>query len=188
MQAWTAKHTAEQRGRNQQNSTKRARQDSEITPAIQAIFSGWGATSTLTKLHELAVYIRVSTNHHDEWFQIVGRDLGIDNATRWNSWYDIIDVAINKKAKIMLFMSEYHSELPSTLTDQDWDILRETHTFLQPFWEATLGGQREDSGLAFSLSTMDELLLWFEEQKVCSTLSSLHQSNISRSNMPIIHA
>lgn len=146
------------------------RQEEDATQAIDPQLQGWGACTTLAILHELAVYIRVSTIHHDEWLHIVGRDLGIDNATRWNSWYKIIDVALQKKAEIMVFLSNHHSELPTSLANHDWDILRETHTFLQPFWEATLDGERANSTLDHSLDTMDSLLLWFEKQTVCETL------------------
>jgi hypothetical protein len=162
LQAWSTR-AAQQKDRR--NGKKRARQDDDES---QDFFAGWGASTTLAKLHALAVYIRVSTIHHDEWIQIIGRDIGIDNATRWNSWYCVIDIALKKKTEVLAFLSKYHSELPSAFTDEDWDILWQTHTFLKPFWQATLGGERSNSGLAFSLSTMDELLLWMEKQKVCN--------------------
>jgi hypothetical protein len=71
-----------------------------------------------------------------------------------------------KQAEIMVFLSEHRAELPNLLTDEDWDILKETHIFLQPFWQATLGGEKGNSSLDHSLATIDQLLLWFEKQKV----------------------
>jgi hypothetical protein len=88
----------------------------------------------------------------------------------------------------MIFQSQYRAELPYLLTDEDWDILMETYTFLKPFWQATLGGEKANSSLAHALATMDKLLLWFEKQKVLlpSTYSII--SNTSRWSTATIHA
>ena len=130
-------------------------------------FAGWGGISPLVKLHDLAVFIRSSTIHHDRWIAIAGRSFGIDNVTRWNSWYSILDVAINKRPEIMAFLADYRGDLPDTLTNEDWDFLKNTHTFLQPFWQATLRGEKDSATLDHALSTMDLLLHWFEKSKVC---------------------
>lgn len=129
-------------------------------------FAGWGGISPLVKLHALAVFIRTSTIHHDRWIAIAGRSFGIDNATRWNSWYSILDIAIKKRPEIMAFLADYRGDLPNTLNDEDWDFLKNTHTFLQPFWQATLRGEKDSATLDHALSTMDLLLHWFEKSKV----------------------
>ena len=86
----------------------------------------------------------------------------------------------------MAFLSDYRSNLPNTLTDKDWDILKETHRFLQPFWEATLHGQKETVSLDQTLATMDALLLWFEQQKVCHYQPLLIHTNYLRSSTLLI--
>ena len=83
----------DKQNKKRQKQTKCARSNNNNNTTS---FSGWGASTTLTKLHDLAVYIRVSTIHHDQWISIVGRGLGIDNATRWNSWFNVINIAVLK--------------------------------------------------------------------------------------------
>ena len=58
----------------------------------------------------------------------------IDNATRWNSWYKVIDVAIKYKGKFLIFLSEHEADLhDNILTAIDWEMLQKTLDFLQPF-------------------------------------------------------
>src|SRR5260370_40456012 len=59
-------------------------------------FSGWGGIPTLVKLHALAVYVRSSSLHNDDWRDTVGIQLGIDNVTRWSSWYNVTNAAIKR--------------------------------------------------------------------------------------------
>lgn len=66
----------------------------------------------------------------------------------------------------MLFLSRYRADLPNQLTDDDWYLLRHTHTFLQPFYQATLRGQDDAASLDQTLAAMDALLLHFEDAKV----------------------
>ncbi len=133
---------------------------------INRAFSGWGCSGPLVKLHELAVHFRVSAIHHDRWIQIVGRDIGIDNATRWNSWYMVIDKVLSKQAEIMQFLQIYRADLPSTLDSDDWDLLKDTYAFLQPFYQSTKRGQDSKASLDQTLASMDILLLHFEDAKV----------------------
>jgi len=130
-------------------------------------FAGWGGISPLVKLHALAAFIRSSTIHHDRWIAIAGRSFGIDNATRWNSWYNILDIAIKKRPEIMAFLADYRGDLPDSLTNDDGDFLKNTLAFLQPFWRGTLRGEKDTATLDHALSTMDLLLHWFEKSKVC---------------------
>ncbi|KAH8754395.1 hypothetical protein F5883DRAFT_431577, partial [Diaporthe sp. PMI_573] len=46
-------------------------------------FEGWGATTALQKLHNLAVWLRNSSIHHDRWIEAVGITLGIDRVLGW---------------------------------------------------------------------------------------------------------
>ena len=67
----------------------------------------------------------------------------------------------------MAFLADYRRDLPDTLTNEDWDFLKNTHTFLQPFQQATLRGEKDSTTLDHALSMMDLLLHWFEKSKVC---------------------
>jgi hypothetical protein len=129
--------------------------------------AGWRSMGPLGKLHNIAVFIRSSTVHSDAWQRLAGRALGIDNATRWNSWYILLRTALEKKDKLMVFQQEHHKALgEDCLTQDDWDVLRLTADFLQPFWQATLAQQKKWSSLDQLLYHMDILLKHFEDSKV----------------------
>jgi hypothetical protein len=95
----------------------------------------------------------------------VGRDIDIDNATRWNSWYNIIDKVLSKQPEIMHFFQAYRADLPTSLDSDGWDLLRDIYIFLQPFYLAKRG-QNTKTLLDQSLAAMDILLLHFEDSKV----------------------
>jgi hypothetical protein len=98
----------------------------------------------------------------------VDRSLGIDNTTRWSSWYKVIGAALEKKTQIVQFMVDHDKDIGLTnlLRDADWDILPKTHTFLQPFTEATLITEGDKASICSTLRLMDGLLNHFEKAKV----------------------
>ena len=68
-----------------------------------------------------------------------------DNATRWNSVYLMIDRAIKKQTQIDRFIEYALLETGSKrlayedkLTAHDWQILREIHRILEPFYKQTI--------------------------------------------------
>ncbi|KAK2926576.1 hypothetical protein FoTM2_013467 [Fusarium oxysporum f. sp. vasinfectum] len=100
------------------------------------------------------------------YVRLAGHALGIDNATRWNSWYMLLRTALEKRDKLMMFQQEHHKVLgEDSLTQDDWDVLRLTADFLQPFWQATLAQQKKWSSLDQLLYHMDILLKHFEDAK-----------------------
>lgn len=71
-----------------------------------------------------------------------------DQATRWNSWYLMLDVALQKDMRDALnaFIARYPECEKGTLSFEDWKTLDLTHEFLQPFCEVTLETEgRSDS-------------------------------------------
>lgn len=147
---------------------KRKGSTASNTSAIPADnFSGVENIPALRKLHGLAVWLRSSSLHQNVWDKAVGLRLGIDNRTRWSSWYQVIDRAIRKKDKIQSFMSDHEEAIgDNRLLTRDWELLGKAHTFLQPFASATLYAEGDDSSISQSLTLMDMLLLHYEEQKV----------------------
>jgi hypothetical protein len=82
--------------------------------------AGWHSIGALGNLHIIAVFIRSSTLLTDEWESLAGKVLGIDNITRWNSWYNLIKLAVEKQAKLMIFCQNHHKELgTAVLSPQD---------------------------------------------------------------------
>ncbi|OBS16237.1 hypothetical protein FPOA_13041 [Fusarium poae] len=128
---------------------------------------GWRSIGPMGKLHNIAVFIRNSTLRNDAWDDIAGKALGIDNITRWNSWFKLLDAAISQEGPLSIFLNQYHEELEGDiLTHDDWQVLKMTHEFLQPFYQATLEQQMEWASIDQVLENMDILFLQFENAKV----------------------
>ena len=130
---------------------------------VDESYAGWQGIQPLQKLHSLAIWLRSSAIHSDSWRSAVGLSLGIDNATRWSSWYKVLHNAIRKKSQITQFLFNHDQELADAmLTSSDWDLLEKTHQFLEPFASATLYAEGNCSSVSQSLILMDALLLHYE--------------------------
>lgn len=144
---------------------RRGSRDSYVSVGDE--FHGIQDMPTLRKLHELAVWLRSSSLHADVWDDNVGLRLGIDNQTRWSSWYAVIDRAIAKQSEIKAFMTDHEAALGNLrLTAPDWDLLCKAHAFLQPFASATLYAEGDKSSISQSLPLMDALLAHYERNKM----------------------
>ncbi|KJZ68669.1 hypothetical protein HIM_11941 [Hirsutella minnesotensis 3608] len=142
--------------------------------------AGWRNIGPMGKLHNIAVFIRSSTVHNDAWEDIAEKALGIDNVTRWNSWFKLLDAAVRQEGALPMFLNQYHAELADDiLTHSDWQVLRMTHEFLQPFYQATMEQQMEWVSIDQVLENMDILFMQFENAKVkysrnARMVSSIH--------------
>ncbi|OAQ57414.2 transposase-like protein [Pochonia chlamydosporia 170] len=111
----------------------------------------WREFSVLGKLHNLCIYSRSSTSIHNDFKAKIGRALPRDNDTRWNSWFRLIDVAIERRAKFMDWIQENHAKIQKDALDHnDWNELRDIHAFLQVFHQISVRQGREN--------TLDEVL------------------------------
>ncbi|RYO01198.1 hypothetical protein AA0121_g13269 [Alternaria tenuissima] len=129
-------------------------------------FGGIWNMPALGKLHGLAVWLHSSSIHSDLWDKAVDIRLGIDNTTRWSSWYQVIHRAIEKQDQIKAFMIDHETQIGNDrLLASDWDLLGKAHAFLQPFASATLYAEGSMSSISQSLLIMDLLLLHYEQQK-----------------------
>lgn len=139
--------------------------------SISDEFSGIQNVPTLRKLHLLAGWLRNSSIHANLWDDAVNLRLGIDNRTRWSSWYAVIDKTITKQREVKSFMTDHEAALGDMrLTSQDWDLLVKAHRFLQPFASATLYAEGDKSSISQSLPLMDSLLVHYENNKVGSSI------------------
>ena len=130
-------------------------------------FTGVDNIPALRKVHQLCVWLRSSTLHASAWEDAVGLQLGIDNKTRWSSWYQVIDRVLRKINDIKLFMLNHADDLGDICLDNDdWSILGKAHAFLQPFASATLYGEGDRASISSSLKLMDSLLVHYEKNKV----------------------
>ena len=92
-------------------------------------FSGIGGLPCLQKLHSLAVWLRSSSLHMGDWDAAVGMRLGID-ATRWSSWFQVIDRALAKRSEIKLFLVIMKMSLETAPLQCQWELLEKAHQFL----------------------------------------------------------
>lgn len=124
-------------------------EEGNITKAQAA--EEWREFSVLGKLHNLCMHSRSSTNIHSDFKAKIGRALPRDNDTRWNSWFRLIDVAIERRAKFMDWIQENHAKIEKDALDHnDWNELRDIHAFLQVFYQISIRQGREN--------TLDEVL------------------------------
>lgn len=137
--------------------------------------AGWRRIGPMGKLHNIAVFIRNSTICSGAWDDIAGKALGIDNITRWNSWFRLLDAAISQEGPLSILLNQYHNELEGDiLTHDDWQLLKMTHEFLQPFHQATLEQQMEWASIDQVLENMDILFMQFENAKVSVAGSTIY--------------
>lgn len=150
----------------QDDSVRRGKRAKSTAKLNMREYTGWQGIPALTKLHTIAVWLRSSAIHSDDWDACVGLRLGIDNATRWNSWFKVIGNALRKKSEIVQFLLTHDSELgDACLSGADWDILSKTHRFLAPFAAATLYAEGTLSSVSQTLPLMDVLLFHYEKAK-----------------------
>ncbi|KAK2927999.1 Ribonuclease H-like superfamily [Fusarium oxysporum f. sp. vasinfectum] len=85
--------------------------------------------------------------------------------TRWNSWFRLIDVAIENRAKFMDWIQENHAKIEKDALDHnDWNELGDIHAFLQVFHQISVRQGRENT-LDEVLSHMDFLHHHFTRTK-----------------------
>jgi hypothetical protein len=92
----------------------------------------------------------------------------LDNDTRWNSWYLVLEVIRNDKVQsaINAYATKWYKEVKDDfLTPEDWLIIEDTYS-LKPFYEITLMNQGDFSSIDQTLYTMDVLIKHYERSKV----------------------
>lgn len=144
------------------------------------IDDGWTGITPLRKLHNLAVQIRSSVLLFQSWQSAIGVALGIDCATRWNSWYRLIDTLLRHRSAIVIWLMENIDRIEDNhLEKDDWDILQKTHEFLKAFNQATLATEGRFTTLSDSMMTLDVLLIHCRQSRVSKIICLLwkHLSN-----------
>jgi hypothetical protein len=76
----------------------------------------------LGQLHNIIVYICGSTSCINEFLELAGRMVPLDNRTRWNSWHIMLYVALEKALAIDTYAKAYNLEL-DYLSLRDWKRL-----------------------------------------------------------------
>src|SRR5205814_8155135 len=89
------------------------------------------------KLHNHIVHIRSSANHTTWFIECAGKLIPLDNLTRWNSLFEMLDTALEDQVKAMLqlYIEHYQDDFlkDDLLTTSKWIQLHTIHDFLQHF-------------------------------------------------------
>lgn len=132
-----------------------------------SVNSGWSGIAPLKKLHNIAVSLKSSNILYQSWMRAIRVVLGIDNATRWFSWSDMIEVAVTNRAAIVDWLMENSGSIgDNNLEKDDWDLLQKTHEFLLAFKEATLDAEQGVSSLSDAMEVLDILLIHCQRTRV----------------------
>jgi hypothetical protein len=127
----------------------------------------------LGKAHNIVVHIRGSGSRTAYFRKLAGRMIPMDNRTRWNSWYNMLQVLLEEKAHIDKYCEYFEYELQKDLLDlTDWKKLRTINEFLQPFSRATLFTEGDEVSIDCTLFTMD-ILIKHIQISIVSPLPSL---------------
>ena len=129
----------------------------------------WRRKGPLGKIHNIVVYIQRSTQRTEAFKALLeanGLGLTRDNATRWNSWFRMLERALRliEAVKVYCFKSG-RALAEDTLSNQEWDDLRKLTKFLEAYSDATQASEGRFATLDIILPTMDFLLETLETGK-----------------------
>lgn len=145
-------------------NAKETRGEMEGSEETQSAFRLLGP---LGKLHNIVVHTRGSSGRIKEFKTLAGRMIPLDNRTRWNSWYSMLLVAVEKEGAVDTYSKKHFAVLQTDfLSPEDWERLRMIKDFLEPFHLATLETQGDSATLDKVLFTMDVLVRYFETSLV----------------------
>jgi hypothetical protein len=107
--------------------------------------------SSLGKLHNIVVHIRGSALRTKEFQDKAGSRIPLDNRTRWNSWYKMLQVAIPLESSIDYYIKSQPDLKADTLKPKEWEILRTISNFLARFDAHTKQLESDHSNISDAL-------------------------------------
>jgi hypothetical protein len=118
----------------------------------------------LGQLHNIVVHIRKSPSRIVEYLALAPRMVPLDNQTRWNSWYLMLEVALGHAGYLDTYSKAHFGDLEEDyLNPKDWEKLEIIMAFLKPFYKATLRTQGDAATIDRVLFTMDILIEVFKK-------------------------
>ncbi len=125
----------------------------------------------LGQIHNIVAHIRSSPTRIQTFRNLASRLIPLDNRTRWNSWYLMLEIAIQHRDAIDKYTQLYDPELElDELNPQDWKQLRTIKEFLQPFYRATTYTEGDSVAINRTLFSMDILIKHFQNSLVSTFL------------------
>ena len=121
----------------------------------------------LGKLHNIVVHTHASSARFNELKELADRAIPRDNDTRWNSWYLMLEVGLEKESAIDTYTKRWLESLREDfLTPEDWTSLHQTAAFLKPFYHATKETEGNYVTIDRVLWTMNILIKHYERSQV----------------------
>ena len=109
----------------------------------------WRQKGPLGKLHNIVVFFHRSPQREETFLYLShGKHLIRDQQTRWNSWFAMVDRAIQADIRIAIDLSCFQYKtyiLLNTLAPEEWAKLEHIHEVLQAFQRQPL--QQKGDGL-----------------------------------------
>ena len=91
------------------------------------------------KLHNIVIHIHSLKIHMRDFKHLTEKTISCDNSTRWNSWYLMLKIAIDKAAAIDSYTKQWYETLWNDFfSSQDCETLNMILSFLQSFYWMTL--------------------------------------------------
>ncbi|TIA30180.1 hypothetical protein D6C78_09762 [Aureobasidium pullulans] len=119
---------------------------------------GWQCASAIEKGLQFIKYTRHNDTRLNTFEEQAGKTLIAPNSTRWNSWFNALKRLYSLQDQVDYFIRLWAPDTTKyILTDEDWEPIKATITFLQPFHEATLKTQGDQATLEQMQVTMDFL-------------------------------
>ena len=128
----------------------------------------WRRKGPLGKLHNFVVFIQRSVQRGQKFMTIShNRKLARDNSTRWNSWYIMLQAALDLRGAIEGYFNKWVEAdcIGDELTSEEWNILEKIKAFLEKLKMATKALESSFATLDNVLLAMDFILAQFEAGK-----------------------
>jgi hypothetical protein len=138
---------------------------------------GWIKQPSLQKVLKFVVTLRRSTRLFNAFKKVAGKSLRQPNETRWNSYLNTFEDALQLRPVYTSFIIERPTLHEYELTAADWSLIETTIAFLKPFKEATKRCEGDYITLDKVQEHMDALREHFEDNdKSTRSQPALHQA------------
>ncbi len=121
--------------------------------------------SSLGKLHNIVVHIRSSASRTKAFVNAAGVRILLDNRTRWNSWYNMLQRAMEQENSIDFYLKNQPDLKLDVLKQKDWDTLRATADFLRRFKATTKQLESDSDDISQVLPHLLHVRLWINANK-----------------------
>jgi hypothetical protein len=121
---------------------------------------GWQSANAIKKATQYVAFVRSSYSLINEFINHAGQTVVAPNTTRWNLWFNMLQRLLKLRESVDYFIAK-HAHLCGQfiLTEEDWQLIRLTVDFLQPFYQATI----ETQGDQITLERMQENIYFLNQ-------------------------